>query len=333
MLAFFELEEWEEKMVREAFPNERLLIFREPLRAEHIPLLCECDQLCVFIYSSVNAEVLAQLPKCAFVATMSTGYDHIDVATCKQKNITVSNVPTYGDHTVAEHTFVLMLALTRKLVPSVEQVRRGDFTPETYLRGNDLQGKTIGVIGTGKIGRNVIRIARGFDMQVIAFDPFPNPELQKQYDFTYVSLPELLSKSDIVTVHVPLLPTTKHLLDTEAINKMKQGVIVLNTSRGGIIETQALYNALMTGKVAAAGLDVLEDEVLIKEEKQLLSQQFPRDINYRMLALNHLLVMHPNVIVTPHNAFNSHEALERIIRTTIENIKAFRAGTPQNAVH
>jgi D-lactate dehydrogenase len=331
VIVFFEIEEWEENLAKEIFPSNKLVFFRDPLKLEHVALLEKCEVLVVFIYSKVSREVIEKMPNLKMVTTMSTGYDHIDLAACRERGITVCNVPTYGDHTVAQHTFCLLLALTRKLVPSVEQVRKGDFTPSVTLRGMDVHRKIIGVIGTGKIGSNVIRIAKGFDMQVVAYDPFPNPNLARDIGFTYVSLDELYARSDFISVHVPLLPTTKHLINADAIQKMKHGVILLNTSRGGIIETRALYDALMSGKVAAAGLDVLEEEAIIKEEKQLLSQQF-KDVNYHTLVMNHLLVQHPNVLVTPHNAFNSKEALERIIRTTIGNIAAFYAQTPRNSI-
>jgi D-lactate dehydrogenase len=330
MIALFEIEGWEETLVREVFPNEELVFFRDALQHHHLSAIQQCETLVVFIYSRVTRDIINQLPNLKLVCTMSTGYDHIDVAACKERGITVCNVPTYGDHTVAQHTFTLLLGLTRKLVQSVEQVRRGDFTPRVELRGSDIHRKTLGVIGTGKIGSNVIRIAKGFDMDVIAYDPYPNHALAEALEFAYVPLDELYARSDVVTVHVPLMPQTKHLINHEAIEKMKRGVIILNTARGGLIQTEALYSGLVSGKVAAAGLDVVEEETNIKEEKQLLSKEFQGD--YRTIVMNHLLVQHPNVLVTPHNAFNSKEALERIIRTTIGNIAAFRIGVAQHTI-
>jgi D-lactate dehydrogenase len=331
MIAFFEIEEWEEQLVRSVFTSEQVLFFRESMTPEHLPALQECTMLVVFIYSKVTREVTEKLPKLQLVCTMSTGYDHIDLVACKERSIAVCNVPTYGDHTVAEHTFCLLLALTRKIVPSVEQVRAGNFAPTVALRGIDINQKTLGVIGTGKIGSNVIRIAKGFSMHVIAFDPHPNEHLAQELGFTYVSLDELFTTADILTVHVPLLPQTKHLVNREAVAKMKQGVIILNTARGGIIDTQALYEGLLSKKIGAVGLDVIEEETAIKEEKQLLSPQFQAD--YKTLIMDHLLVQHPQVLITPHNAFNSHEALERIIRTTIGNIASFEQGRLQNNIH
>jgi D-lactate dehydrogenase len=328
----FEVENWEQELFKQAFGDEVLCI-SEAYEKQHEPLLKDTEILGVFIYSVVTREVLNAAPNLKLVCTMSTGYDHIDLKACAERGITVCNVPTYGERTVAQHAFALLLALTRKLVPSVDEVRRGSFVPTPALRGHDIDGKTLGVIGTGKIGRNAIKIARGFNMNVVAYDPFPNNDLAQELGFTYLPLEDLYKQSDIVTIHVPLLPTTTHLINDAAINQMKRGVIIVNTSRGGIVETESLYRGLVSGQVGGAGLDVLEQETHVKEEKQLLSQQFRADIDYRTVVLNHLLILHPNAIVTPHNAFNSIEALTRIINTTIDNVKAFRSGQPQNAMH
>lgn len=328
----FEVESWEQTLVRGALGDEALCL-AESLQHQHYPLLKDTETLVVFIYSAVTREVLDAAPNLKLICTMSTGYDHIDLAACKERGIAVCNVPTYGERTVAQHTFALLLAITRKLVPSVEEVRRGSFVPTPALRGHDIDGKTIGVIGTGKIGRNVISIANGFHMNVVAYDPHPDYEIAKQLGFTYLSLEDLYARSDIVTIHVPLLPTTTHLINDAALNQMKRGVIIINTSRGGIVETEALYRGLVSGQVSGAGLDVLEQETHVKEEKQLLSQQFRADIDYRTVVLNHLIILHPNVIVTPHNAFNSIEALTRIVNTTLDNIKAYRENRAQNVIH
>lgn len=331
-IAFFELEGWEKKIIAESFPNDDLLLFEETLTAEKAKDLEDIETLVIFIYSQINQTILNSMPKLKLICTMSTGYDHIDLTACAEKNITVCNVPTYGDHTVAEHAFALLLAISRKLVPSVEQVRSGDFSPKPSLRGINLFGRTIGVIGTGKIGRNVATIAKGFGMRVVAYDPFPDNALSQIIGFTYVTLPELYAQSNVISIHVPLLPGTKGLIDYDAIAQMRQGVILLNTSRGGIINTQALIQGLGSGKVAAAGLDVLEEEAAIKEEKQLLNRSFQQEVDYKTLAMNHVLVQQPNVIVTPHNAFNSDEALQRIVHTTIENIVSWRESVPRNVI-
>ncbi len=331
-IAAFELEAWEQQAFHTAFPEGTISCYGSPLQEAQVGDLTECEVLVVFIYSPVTRAIIGRLPKLRVICTMSTGFDHIDLTACKERGISVCNVPTYGERTVAQHTFALLLALTRKLILSAEQVRQGSFVPTPALRGHDIDGKTIGVIGTGKIGRNVISIANGFHMRAIGYDPFPDPALETELNFRYVSLAELYARSDIITVHVPLNDKTKHLIDGPAIEAMQRGVIILNTSRGGIIETNALYQGVASGHVAAAGLDVLEEESAIKEEKQLLSNSYKPDIDYRTVVLNHLLIQHPNVLVTPHNAFNSAEALERIVRTTIENVQAFDKGKPKNTV-
>jgi D-lactate dehydrogenase len=287
--------------------------------------------LSVFINSRLNASALSGLPALKLIATRSTGYDHIDLAYCRSHGITVSNVPVYGDNTVAEHTFALILALSRKVIHSHARARSGDFSP-AGLQGFDLRGKTLGVVGTGHIGVHVIRIARGFMMKVIALDARPDKRLADALDFDYVdSLDLLLAASDIVTLHAPLTPATHHMINSENIWRMKRGSLLINTARGGLIDTDSLLAALEAGHCAGAGLDVFENETLIKEEKQLLSNQYNIE-ELRNVVRNLALLRRENVVVTPHIAFNSTEALERILLTTVQNIRRFEAGKPDNAV-
>lgn len=240
-------------------------------------------------------------------------------------------MPHYGENTVAEHTFALILSLTRKICKAHERTVRGDFTLDG-LRGTDLQGKTIGVVGTGSIGLHVIRIAKGFDMNVIAFDTFKNPKSAKKLGFKYVGFSDLLKKSDIITLHVPYSKPTHHLIDKKSISGMKKGVLLINTARGAIIETSSLVEGLQSGKIGGAGLDVLEEECFIKEEKQVLSRHFLKECNLKTALQNHILLQQDNVIITPHNAFNSSEALHRILDTTILNIDSFLKKKQVNAV-
>jgi D-lactate dehydrogenase len=265
------------------------------------------------------------------IATRSTGYDHIDLAYCRSAGITVCNVPVYGDNTVAEHTFALILALSRKVIQAHNRARTGNFSL-AGLQGFDLRTRTIGVIGTGHIGVHVIRIARGFMMRVIAYDSRPDKRLADALDFEYVdTLDDLLAASDIVTLHAPFNAATQHMINAQNIYRMKAGALLINTARGGLIETDALLAALSSGHLGGAGLDVFEGETLIQEEKQLLSNEY--DINeLRTLVKNLALFRHENVIVTPHVAFNSREALERILLTTVQNILAFESGKPINVV-
>ena len=210
------------------------------------------------------------------------------------------------------------------------RTRQGDFTCEG-VRGFDLNGKTLGVLGTGMIGSKVIEIAKGFKMKVLAFDRSPNWNLANALGFQYVEWPDLLAQSDIVTLHLPFNKDTFHFLNKDTMSRMKKGAIVINTARGGLIDTQALTEALLNGHLAGAGLDVLEEEALIREEAQLLLDNVPRERLATMLRA-HILLTFKNVIITPHCAFNSKESLERLINSTIENITAFIGGKPQNIV-
>lgn len=329
-VAFFEVENWEKEYLKNKLPNLELLFFKEILEEKFLESIKDCSIISPFIYSQISKNFLIKLPQLKLITTRSTGFDHIDLVACQKQGITVCNVPYYGENTVAEHTFALILALSRKIIPSVMRAKKGDFSLEG-LRGFDLKEKTLGVIGTGHIGIHVMRIAQGFAMKVIAYDIFPDQKLAEKLDFEYVLLPELLKNSDIITLHTPYNKETHHLINQGNIKQLKKGVIIINTARGGLIETTALAKAVESGIVSAAGLDVLEEELLIKEESQLLSQYFPK--NSLMVALeNRILLDNENVIITPHNAFNSQEALERILSTTVENIKACLAKAPINLV-
>ena len=332
-IAFFELEDWEKDYFKEKLGAEYDLIFIDShISEENVTKASNCTAIGIFIYSQITREILEKLPKLKFITTLSTGYDHIDIKACKEKRIVVSNVPAYGENTVAEHTFALILAIARKLIPSIERTRRGNFDL-TNLRGFDLKGKILGVIGTGKIGTHVIKIARGFDMEVIAYDPKPNYELAHVLGFEYVdSLETLLRRADIITLHALLNEQTYHLINKNNIKNIKKGAILINTARGALIETEALLSALKEGIIAYAGLDVLEEECFIKEEKQLLSEAFKRICDLKTVLAEHMLLGLDNVLITPHNAFNSTEALKRILDTTIENIKSFFMGKPINVV-
>lgn len=284
----------------------------------------------VFIYSSLRAETLRRMPRLKMIATRSTGLDHIDLVVCRKRKITVSYVPSYGENTVAEHTFALILALSRKVHQAYFRTTRGDFSFEG-LEGFDLNGKTLGIIGTGHIGLHAARIARGFGMRVIAYDVRPNPFMAETLGFKYVPFERLLGTSDIITLHAPYSPQTHHMINKDNIRKIKRGALLINTARGGLVETEALTLALDQGILAGAGLDVLEGEELIKEERQILSKEFSME-RLRTLLQNHILLNRENVVITPHIAFNSREAFQRIIGTTATNIEAFLAGRPENTV-
>lgn len=329
-MAFFEIQEWEEKLLKEAFPKDDLLFFDRPLENADLPQLSDCQVLSVFIYSKLLRDVLDQLPALKVIATRSTGYDHIDLVATQERGITVSNVPSYGENTVAEHTFALILALSRNVHRSHVRRLRQNYSIEG-LKGFDLKGKTLGVLGTGKIGRHVVKIARGFEMNVLAHDKYPDETLAKELHFSYVTLDELLSQSDIVSLHLPYTKESHHLIDENTVMKMKRGSILINTARGELVSNAALLKALDQGILAGCGLDVIEGELLIKEEKEILySDVNPEQMSE--LVKNHLLLSRENVVYTPHIAFFSEEALQRILSTTIENIHCYSTGTCKNVV-
>ena len=330
-LAVFEIPPNEENYLRQsALAAHELSFYSEPLQRENINLAKDAEVLSVFIYSRLGAAELASMPQLKLIATRSTGFDHIDLKACRERNLTVANVPFYGENTVAEHTFGLILALSRNIHRAYMRTSRGDFSWEG-LMGFDLKGKTLGIIGAGHIGLHVIRMAKGFSMNVLAFDVRQDHFLAEVLDFKYVALEKLLAQSDVISLHAPYNDHTHHLINDNTLRLMKRGAILINTSRGGLVDTAALVRALDEGILAGAGLDVLEGEELIKEEKQLLASQESTE-KLRLLLSNHILRNRENVVLTPHSAFNSREALNRILETTVENIMAFVAAQPLNVV-
>lgn len=286
--------------------------------------------LSCFIRSQVNKVFLDQCPQLKLVATRSTGYDHIDLAECTRRGIVVSNVPQYGENTVAEHTFGLILALSRHLTEAAERVKRGDFHVDGLL-GFDLNGKTLGVVGAGRIGLHVIRMGRAMNMRVLAFDTRPQSILAEVLGFEYCPLTRLLQEADVVTVHVPLNAGTRHLLNAERLDLMKPGSILVNTSRGAVLDSAALLHKLNEGHLLGAALDVLEGEEVMTEDLVLLRDEAEGTLDKLRLAVEaYQLMHHPRVLVTPHIGFYSREALQRILLTTAENITSFEGGKPQN---
>ena len=331
-IAFFELHEWEEKYLRERVDSQNeVFAFRGVLENDDLDKIAGAEVVSPFIYSKLDAGRLAKLSKLKLIATRSTGFDHIDLAECAKRGITVCNVPSYGENTVAEHTFALVLALSRKVHEAFVRVRAGNFSLDG-LRGFDLKDKTIGVIGAGHIGLHVIRIARGFGMKVLAFDVRRDNFLAEVLGFEYADVDSLLARSDIITLHAPYNKHTHHLINHDNVGKIKPGAILINTARGGLVDTDALLSALDNKILAGAGLDVLEGEEAIYEEGALLGDAVNPE-RLRQAIQNHVILKHPNVVFTPHNAFNSQEALERILETTAENIAAFVSGKPKNVVN
>ena len=332
-VGFFEIEPWERSVIRRSGLKSRaqLLFYSQPLQDLPVSELSRLDVASVFIYSKLSAEILKKMPRLKMVATRSTGYDHIDFKAAQRRRIAVANVPSYGENTVAEHTFALILSLSRNVHKAYLKTTKADFSLEG-LQGFDLKGKTLGVVGAGHIGLHVIKIAKGFGMEVLAYDTRRQPFLAEVLDFTYVPLDELFHRADIVTLHTPHMPQTHHLINRQTIRQIKKGALLINTARGGLVETDALVWGLDQGILGGAALDVLEGEELIKEERQLLSADFSKE-KLIMALKNHILLHRENVVITPHVAFFSKEALQRIVETTVSNILNFFNNTPTNLIH
>ncbi|MBI2465501.1 hydroxyacid dehydrogenase [Candidatus Shapirobacteria bacterium] len=322
-IAFFGVKSWERKIIEQEIINldaTGVGIFEAELH-ESIDLAKKYDIISVFVYSHVNKETLDKLPDLKMVATRSTGTDHIDSKECEKRNIVVMNVPTYGSNTVAEYTIAMLLAVAKRIVPAHQSVEEGEFSPEG-LTGLDVFGKTLGVVGVGKIGQNVIKIARGLGMKIIAVERSRDEKLAKKLKFKYVTLEECLVQSDFLTLHVPAVPETRHLINLKNIKLMKKGSILINTSRGKVVKTEAIIYGLANKILWGAGLDVTEDEDLL-ESVAMVSSTRPTKDDLQEVLTYHLLRDRDDVVFTPHNAFNTKEAIGRIIKTTVENINSY----------
>ncbi|MBP9813319.1 2,3-bisphosphoglycerate-dependent phosphoglycerate mutase [Candidatus Saccharibacteria bacterium] len=293
----------------------------------------ETEVLSVFITSAVTAEIINALPKLRLIACRSTGFNNIDLNAAAAKGIAVENVPTYGDQTVAEYAFTLLLALSRKLPEAINSYDKN--VPVENMRGWDLKGKTLGVIGSGHIGQCAIKIANGFGMNVIAFDPYPNEQVADELGFKYVELDEIFINSDAITIHAPYFPSNHHIVNAEKLALMKPTAVLVNTARGELVDTKALADAMSQNKIAGVALDVIEGEQLmhLSEDVALIRgiRRPQPDILEHSLELMALHKM-PNVILVPHNAFNTVEAIGRINDVTCQNIIKFWYGDVPNLV-
>ena len=325
-IAVFELEPWQAEYLK-----HRLVGIEAEFNAgEFAPeAAVGCEGISVFIYSRITREALEQLPDLRWIATRSTGFDHIDLEACADCGIQVCNVPHYGENTIAEHTFALILALSRKVHQAWLRTQRHDFSLDG-LRGFDLKGRTLGVVGAGNIGMHVTRIGRGFGMRVLAYDTHPMPMLADVVGFEYVGLDRLFAESDVVTLHVPLREETRNLVNRERLATMKRGSLLINTARGEVVDTDALVWALDEGLLAGAGLDVLEGEAALREEHHRFTDASSEQLRSAVQAFD--LLHRENVVITPHMAFYSQEAEQRILDTTLENIRGLCCGAPPNEV-
>jgi D-lactate dehydrogenase len=306
----------------------------------------DAEILSCFIYSKIDSGFLAAHPSLKLVTTRSTSVEHIDAASCHARGVVVCSVPFFGDATVAEHTFALILALSRRLREVMLTPKNGRFSYEA-TRGFELAGKTLGIIGMGRIGQRVAELAHAFQMRVVAYDVQQSAATAQCLDFEFVTLDELLASSHVISLHASLSAKTYHILDGEALSKCRRGVLVVNTARGSLLDTQALREALDSGQVGGAGLDVLQDERVMRDSASRIiaadiiqhlrtdalatdERDADRIRELQELMLSDDVLSRSNVVFTPHVAFNSVEAMERVRRATLENISGFVAGHPVN---
>lgn len=315
-VAFFDTKPYDRTWFDALGKNYEITYFEEKLNHHTAKFTDGFDAVCAFVNDRVNALAIERLYNngVQLIAMRCAGYSNVDVKAAFQK-LHIVRVPAYSPHAVAEHTMGLLLTLNRRLHKAYNRTREFNFSI-VGLTGTDLYGKTVGVIGTGKIGRTFIDICRGFGMRVLAYDKFP----AKGSGLDYVELDTLLRESDVISLHCPLTPDTRHILNRDAFSKMKKGVFILNTSRGALIDSEALLDALNSRTVGGAGLDVYEEEAnLFYEDRS------DTIIHDDTLAL---LVSRPNVILTAHQAFLTEEALHNIAEETIKNLDAFFSGAP-----
>jgi D-lactate dehydrogenase len=305
--------------------NHELTFFESHLTPEMCPVTENFPAVCVFVNDLLKKEIVESLAVqgVKLIALRCAGFNNVDINTAARLGVTVVRVPAYSPFAVAEHTVSLMLSLNRKIHKAYARVREGNFSLDGLL-GFDMAGKTVGIIGTGKIGTVLAKIMAGFGCKILAYDTFQNQECIGS-GVNYVSLPELYAASDIITLHCPLTPETMHLIGEPALALMKDGVMLINTSRGALIDTQKVIDALKSGKIGYLGLDVYEEEADLFFEDQS-GKVLQDDIFARLLTF-------PNVIITGHQAFFTRNALENIVRTTLENISRFEQGEPVNVVN
>jgi D-lactate dehydrogenase len=333
-VAFFNVDEKEQAVLSNEFAGEKTfeLRFNQKSLDKHTACIAkEAGGIGLFIQSKITQEVLDHLTMVKVIATMSTGFDHIDLKACKARNITVSNVPSYGDNTVAEYAFGLILALARKFKSTFDRIERGFFS-RTGLMGMDIKGKTLGLVGVGRIGSHMARLGWAFGMKIIAYDMKSDVALKEKYGVQFMTLEDVLEQADIISLHVPYLPSTHHLINAERLRLLKPTALLINTSRGKVVDTKAIAAALREDRLGGVALDTFEGEDIWIEEEFLKHDDLPA-VTLREAMESFSIMRSERAILTPHNAFNTREALDRILITSAENLKAYFSGHPQNVVN
>ena len=320
-VAIFSAKKYDHEFLNAANGSVHKLRFFEPhLNEETVNLAAGFEAVCVFVNDQVNGRVIEKLHSLGIrlIALRCAGYNNVDLAAATKYGIIVLRVPAYSPYAVAEHTIALMLALNRKVHRAYNRVREGNFALDGLV-GFDMHGKTVGLIGTGQIGIVVAQILNGFGCPILAFDPIPNPTC-RSLGVRYVELNDLLAQSDVISLHCPLTPENKHIINDAAIAEMKKGVMLINTSRGALLDTVAIIDGLKSGKIGYLGLDVYEEEeeIFFEDRSGLILGD---DVFARLLTF-------PNVIITGHQAFFTREALLNIAATTIDNVTRFENNQP-----
>ena len=313
MIVFYSLPKAQQQWVKSNYPKLPVQFKSGKLSLQNLPNP-KTEVLSVHTNCKINAQILAKLPALKLIATRTTGVDHIDFVDCKKSKVKVVNAAGMNAQSVAEFAFGLILSASRKIKVGVDRVEKGHFD-DADLVGSELAGKTIGVIGAGAIGGSVLRIANGFGMKLLANDAYVNSALKRELKLKYVTAKEIFQKADIISLHVPSTPKTKHMINARTFKLMKPGVGIVNTARGSIVDTQAVLSALKSKKLAWYAADVLEEEHNIFTDKT-------------MGKLNKALVTHDRTIITPHMAHNTAESVDRVTSETLEKITAFLKNKP-----
>ena len=320
-IAFFSSHEFEHQSIIEANNDKHNLVFiAMALSEKTIHLAKECQAICIFVNDKTDAEILKKLQKIGikFIALRSAGFNHIDLVAAKNLGFKLARVPEYSPFSVAEHSIALMLALNRKLIHAHNRINELNFSLDGLV-GFDMHNKTVGIIGTGKIGQQMAKIIHGFGCKIVAYDVVENENLKCNYAVTYVHLNTVFTNSDIITLHIPLSSKTKYIINKKTIDMMKKGVMLINTSRGALIDTAAVIEGIKSEKVGYFGMDVYEDEsgLFFEDHSQSVLQD---DIFARLMRFQ-------NVLITSHQAFLTQTSLQNIAATTIHNLDCFEKNT------
>ena len=320
-IAFYSSHKFEHNSIEKTNKNKHELVFiEETLSEKSIPLALGCEAICIFVNDKTDALTLKKLHKIGvkYIALRSAGFNHVDLTEAKKLGIKVARVPEYSPFSVAEHAIALMLAMNRKLVHAHNRINELNFSLDGLI-GFDMNGKIAGILGTGKIGQQIAKILHGFGCKILAYDAEENESLKTSYGVDYVSLNTLFSKADIISLHLPLSSETEHIIDEKSIRLMKKGVMLINTSRGGLVNTVDVIQGIKSEKIGYFGMDVYEDEggLFFEDHSQTILQV---DVFARLMSFQ-------NVLITSHQAFLTETSLKNIADTTIYNIDCFENDT------